>query len=257
MPACLDVAAGSVCTSFYCPRVHLKTLTNQALSRHTGTRQPAISGFDTQAHLTTRPAVPHKALPSCTRGVFRTPAAFTHHSRSMTRAKTCRLCHTRCQASNHSSDAQTSPDISPEVGKGKTLLIIGGTGRVGSSTAASLVHTHPNLKIILGTRGKEGYDAAVENRPSLKGLEYRILDRNKLDSILSALEGCDIVLHTAGPFQRKKECLVLEAAIQAKIPYLGDSPFGIISSSAYLQQIFTFCMHGMSWTCQCRTHVLL
>lgn len=61
----------------------------------------------------------------------------------------------------------------------------------------------------------------MKNRPELGGLEHRIVDRNNLQSILSSMEGCDMVLHTAGPFQRKKECLVLEAAIQAKIPYLG------------------------------------
>ena len=190
---------------------------------HAGSRQSAFHGLDTQTHPMLHPAGPHKALPSCTRGLFRTPPAFIHHSRSMRGAARCRLCHTRCQASQHSTDAQASQDVSPEVGKGKKLLIIGGTGRVGSSTAASLVQTHPNLKIILGTRSQEGYDAAVKNRPSLEGLECRMVDRNNLQSILSALDGCDIVLHTAGPFQRKKECLVLEAAIQAKIPYLGHS----------------------------------
>lgn len=161
-------------------------------------------------------------MPSHSHRVLSKLSAFRRHPHSVKAAGRCRLCHTRCQASKPSTDAPVSVDVSPEVGKGKKLLIIGGTGRVGSSTAASLVQTHPNLTIILGTRGQEGYDAAVANRPSLEGLEYRIVDRNDLQSILSAMKGCDIVLHTAGPFQRKKECLVLEAAIQAKIPYLGE-----------------------------------
>ena len=183
-----------------------------------GTQQPAC-GADTPVHLSNLSAARLGALP--THRSLRKPQAIRNHSHSVKPRERCRLCHTRCQASKPSSDAPPSIDVSPEVGKGKTLLIIGGTGRVGSSTAASLVKTHPNLTIILGTRSQEGYDAAVKNRPELGGLEHRVLDRNKLQSILSSMEGCDMVLHTAGPFQRKKECLVLEAAIQAKIPYLG------------------------------------
>ena len=33
--------------------------------------------------------------------------------------------------------------------------------------------------------------------------------------------GADLVVHTAGPFQRKNCCAVLEAAIDTKVPYLG------------------------------------
>ena len=186
-----------------------------------GNRRPASCGIDTSCQLTPLSVAPLQAMPSHNHRVLSNPSALKSHSHSTKAAGRCRLCHTRCQASKPSTDAPVSIDVSPEVGKGKKLLIIGGTGRVGSSTAASLVQTHPNLTIILGTRGQEGYDAAVKNRPSLEGLEYRIVDRNDLQSILSAMKGCDIVLHTAGPFQRKKECLVLEAAIQAKIPYLG------------------------------------
>ena len=186
-----------------------------------GNKQPAPYVIDTPRHLNPLSTAQLQAMPCHNHRVFSNPSAFRSHSHSATAAGRCRLCHTRCQASKPSTDAPVSIDVSPEVGKGKKLLIIGGTGRVGSSTAASLVQTHPNLTIILGTRGQEGYDAAVKNRPSLEGLDYRIVDRNDLQSILSAMKGCDIVLHTAGPFQRKKECLVLEAAIQAKIPYLG------------------------------------
>ena len=128
----------------------------------------------------------------------------------------------RCLAAKQAAETHHEATVSPDVGKGKKLLIIGGTGRVGSSTAASLRHTHPNLEIILGSQSREKYDAALEHRPSLKGLPFTRVDRNDLHSLLSALEGCDMVLHCAGPFQRKKEILPLEAAIQAKKPYIGQ-----------------------------------
>ena len=186
-----------------------------------GNRQLDSCGIDSPHRVAPASIAPFQTMPSHNHRAFSNTSVFRSHLHSTKAAGRCRLCHTRCQASKPSTGAPVSIDVSPEVGKGKKLLIIGGTGRVGSSTAASLVQTHPELTIILGTRGQEGYDAAVKNRPSLEGLEYRIVDRNDLQSVLTAMKGCDIVLHTAGPFQRKKECLVLEAAIQAKIPYLG------------------------------------
>ena len=92
-------------------------------------------------------------------------------------------------AAQQSTETQHSSAVSPDVGKGKKLLIIGGTGRVGSSTAASLRETHPNLEIILGSQSREKYDAAIEHRPSLKGLEYKVVNRDDLQSLFSALEG--------------------------------------------------------------------
>lgn len=33
-------------------------------------------------------------------------------------------------------------------------------------------------------------------------------------------QGADLVLHAAGPFQRRTECNVLEACIAARVPYI-------------------------------------
>lgn len=130
---------------------------------------------------------------------------------------------TLCKAGKGKPDSKSMAAQSfPEVGRGKKLLIIGGTGRVGASTASALRETHPNLEIILSSQSQASYDAAVESRPELKGLEFRIVNRDDIDSLTEALKGVDVVLHTAGPFQRKYDCLVLEAAIQAKTPYIGE-----------------------------------
>ena len=134
-----------------------------------------------------------------------------------------RCCQTVCKAGKQAAEKQSmEAQTFPEVGKGKTLLIIGGTGRVGASTAAALTETHPNLKIVLGSQNQASYDDAVNNRPELKGLGFKVVNRDDIDSLTKALQECDVVLHTAGPFQRKKDCLVLEAAIQTKTPYIGD-----------------------------------
>lgn len=43
------------------------------------------------------------------------------------------------------------------------------------------------------------------------------LDLGDASSLSNALAGCDLVVHTAGPFQRKTTPEVLEAAIEAKV----------------------------------------
>ena len=188
-------------------------------------RKPIFSGAGTlsSAHFTCQPPAQPFACSSSLPRRFRHPQAFKSHTHAPSKRHTskCRMCTLKCQAKQQSANMQTAPEVSPEVGKGKKLLIIGGTGRVGSSTADSLRQTHPNLTIILASQSQESYDAAVKNRPSLQGLAFTKVNRNNLQSIMSAVKDCDLVLHCAGPFQRKNECLVLEAAIQAKKPYIG------------------------------------
>jgi len=199
---------------------------NQAYLTAYSRRKPIFSGTDSLsgAHHTCQPPAQRIACSSSLPRRFRHPQAFKSHTHALSTRHTskCRMCTLKCQAKQHSANVQIAPEISPEVGTGKKLLIIGGTGRVGSSTADSLRQTHPNLTIILGSQSQESYDAAVKNRPSLQGLEFSKVNRNDLQSILAAVKDCDLVLHCAGPFQRKNECLVLEAAIQAKKPYIGE-----------------------------------
>lgn len=46
------------------------------------------------------------------------------------------------------------------------------------------------------------------------------MDIDDAASLESALKGVDLVVHTAGPFQRKDTCGVLEAAIATRTPYM-------------------------------------
>lgn len=55
----------------------------------------------------------------------------------------------------------------------------------------------------------DGYDYA--------DVEFVELDLGDASSLSDALVGCDLVVHTAGPFQRKTRPEVLEAAIEAKV----------------------------------------
>lgn len=49
----------------------------------------------------------------------------------------------------------------------KHVLILGGTGRVGSSTAAALLRSEPGLRITLAGRSRKTYEAAMKRRPEL------------------------------------------------------------------------------------------
>ena len=44
------------------------------------------------------------------------------------------------------------------------------------------------------------------------------VDVDNLESVKRVLQGAAIVVHTAGPFQRKDQSLVLEAAIATRYP---------------------------------------
>nr|CBX25274.1 hypothetical_protein [Oryza brachyantha] len=85
-----------------------------------------------------------------------------------------------------SSSAAPSTDAQRR-SPGARVLVLGGTGRVGGSTATALSKLRPDLSIL-------------------------IAGRNRLD--------VDLVVHAAGPFQRENECTVLQAAIATKTAYI-------------------------------------
>ena len=60
----------------------------------------------------------------------------------------------------------------------KKILILGGTGRVGSSTAVSLLQRTPNHQVTLASRYQASYDATVERRPELKSTKFCSVDIN-------------------------------------------------------------------------------
>lgn len=102
----------------------------------------------------------------------------------------------------------------------KHVLVLGGTGRVGSSTAASLLQLGADVDISLSGRRPEAFHKAVKARPELKAARFRQCDIDDAKSLAEALKDVDLLLHAAGPFQRRTECNVLEACIAAGVPYM-------------------------------------
>lgn len=63
------------------------------------------------------------------------------------------------------------------------MVIIGGTGRVGSSAAAALLSSFPNVKVTLAGRSKASYEAALLRRPELRSAEYKQVDISDAASV--------------------------------------------------------------------------
>ncbi|PIN12576.1 UDP-N-acetylglucosamine 4,6-dehydratase (inverting) [Handroanthus impetiginosus] len=102
--------------------------------------------------------------------------------------------------------------------KNSRILILGGTGKVGGSTALALSKFCPDLRIIIGGRNRDKGDAMVNKLGN--NAEFFEVDINDSKSLEEALQGVDLVVHTAGPFLQAEKCSVLEAAIQNKTAYL-------------------------------------
>ncbi|KAB2074156.1 hypothetical protein ERO13_A07G122800v2 [Gossypium hirsutum] len=98
------------------------------------------------------------------------------------------------------------------------VLVLGGTGRVGGSTATALSKLCPDLRIVVGGRNREKGAAMVATLG--KNSEFAEVNINNKDSLEAALSDVDLVVHAAGPFQQSQKCTVLEAAIETQTAYL-------------------------------------
>ncbi|KAI8573247.1 hypothetical protein RHMOL_Rhmol01G0263500 [Rhododendron molle] len=106
----------------------------------------------------------------------------------------------------------------PEKVRNSRVLILGGTGRVGGSTAIALSKLCPDLRIVVGGRNKEKGAARVAELG--KNSEFAEIDIEERASLEATLNDVDLVVHTAGPFQQAEKCTVLEVAIQTKTAYM-------------------------------------
>ncbi|PRW58282.1 saccharopine dehydrogenase [Chlorella sorokiniana] len=121
----------------------------------------------------------------------------------------------------------------PQITGAKNVVVLGGSGRVGSSTAAALAAALPSASLSLASREGDGeaFRAAVARRPELGAAKPLRCDVDDPASLAAALKGADLVIHTAGPFQRRSDCNVLEAAIAAGVPYMD-----VCDDTAYSQR---------------------
>ncbi|KAG4386647.1 hypothetical protein AAZX31_11G093500 [Glycine max] len=106
----------------------------------------------------------------------------------------------------------------PEKIRNSRILVLGGTGRVGGSTATALSNLCPDLQILVAGRNREKGEALTAKLGG--NSEFACVDIDDVNSLETALKSVDLVVHAAGPFQQAERCSVLEAAINTKTAYL-------------------------------------
>ncbi|KAL5168864.1 hypothetical protein HKD37_11G030915 [Glycine soja] len=113
----------------------------------------------------------------------------------------------------------------PEKIRNSRILVLGGTGRVGGSTATALSNLCPDLQILVAGRNREKGEALTAKLGG--NSEFACVDIDDVNSLETALKSKialatnhHLVVHAAGPFQQAERCSVLEAAINTKTAYL-------------------------------------
>uniref|UniRef100_A0A8R7QAQ8 Saccharopine dehydrogenase NADP binding domain-containing protein n=1 Tax=Triticum urartu TaxID=4572 RepID=A0A8R7QAQ8_TRIUA len=116
------------------------------------------------------------------------------------------------------SSTATAPAAPSKPRSNARVLVLGGTGRVGGSTATALSKLRPDLNILIGGRNREKGESLASELGEQS--EFVKIDTGNAAMLEKALEDVDLVVHTAGPFQREAECAVLRAAISTKTAYI-------------------------------------
>ena len=164
------------------------------------------------------------ARASCGRPVVVGPASVTYRgaARMQSKAHSCssvRLCQVQKQGSSDKcgqlqvATARHTPSEAARgrcraafvatcsaagASAGKRVLILGGTGRVGSLTAAALLQSEPGLELVLSGRNEASYRELVNKRPELAATRFLRCDIDSDEDLAATLQGFDLVLHTAG-----------------------------------------------------------
>ena len=131
------------------------------------------------------------------------------------------------------------------------FLVVGGTGRVGASTAKHLhvLSTDEGAapcELVLGGHSAAAFERSRQRilqqlersqpgaAPPAITFQELDLDTDDVGRLRAAISSCgaDCVLHTAGPFQQRTRPILLEASIAAGLPYVDvcDEPALCMSS---------------------------
>ncbi|CAN0539417.1 unnamed protein product, partial [Ectocarpus sp. 12 AP-2014] len=92
--------------------------------------------------------------------------------------------------------------------KDARVIVVGGPGGGGGSTVRALRQlAGPDLELLVGGRSQRNFRwrtlPGADEGYDYSDVKFVELDLGDAASLASALNGCDLVVHTAGPFQRK------------------------------------------------------
>ena len=104
-----------------------------------------------------------------------------------------------------------------------SVLIVGGTGRIGTAVAIHLLQRRPELQIMLAGRSAErGRAAAAEVAAEAADCSFLELNYRDATEMRAACDGIDALVHVAGPFVGKNKLEPLKAAIASETPVYVD-----------------------------------
>ena len=104
-----------------------------------------------------------------------------------------------------------------------SVLVVGGTGRIGTAVAIHLLQRRPELQVILAGRSAErGTAATAEVAAEAADCGFLELDYRDAAAMRKACDGIDAVVHVAGPFVGKNKLEPLKAAIASETPVYVD-----------------------------------
>mmetsp|Transcript_20887 Transcript_20887/g.29482 ORF Transcript_20887/g.29482 Transcript_20887/m.29482 type:complete len:452 (-) Transcript_20887:2416-3771(-) len=127
---------------------------------------------------------------------------------------------------------QAADSEEPLSTKTRKILVVGGNGRVGGSAARHLhILDEGNVELILGGRSKNSFQQSKaricsqlrDASLSVPSIVFQELDLDSSPSTLASVIqecGAEAVVHTAGPFQQRTKPSLLEASIEAGVPYV-------------------------------------
>lgn len=108
------------------------------------------------------------------------------------------------------------------------IFILGGTGKIGSSTAAGILRSEPAARVILGGRnGQRGAEAAEWISSQLPPgasahISFCQTDAYNGDALAAALRDSQatVLVNCAGPFQRQAQAVPVRVAIDCGVRYV-------------------------------------
>ncbi|NEQ43741.1 MAG: SDR family NAD(P)-dependent oxidoreductase [Leptolyngbya sp. SIOISBB] len=101
------------------------------------------------------------------------------------------------------------------------VLIVGGTGRIGSSIARDVL-AHTDANVVLTGRHRQRGHAVIHNLGQRS--QFLQLDLSDLATLREAIAAVDLVVHAAGPFHHRTT-QVLQTCIQEGVNYLDVSDY--------------------------------
>ena len=103
------------------------------------------------------------------------------------------------------------------------VLVVGGTGRIGTAVAIHLLQRRPELRVVLAGRSAERGRAAVDEvAREASACGFMELNYRDATEMRKACDGIDAVVHVAGPFVGQNKLEPLKAAIASETPVYVD-----------------------------------